>query len=358
MGTEFMRVVRGIQNFRLHLLASLLTNKPVFIKDIRSDNVDPGVKEHEIKFLELLTQLTQGTIVEISDSGTEVKFTPGVIRGGNVEFECGAKYGIAYFLEPLIALLPFAKLPTRLTLSGLTADRTENGMDSLKYFYDSLLQALKLSSTVTIKIANRGFLPDGIGKVSVEWAPMDKLDAINLSCPERVEKIRGMLASTKVNGQICINIVNDLKEQIGEYFDDIFIYTDNKSLGESVSSGYSLALVGTCADSPLVVVSETNSASTSDPNVFPESSAKAFLKKVAKMTILDDQRYWVVLSLMAITHGVSTLTANRLPDESILKVVEDSFGVKFAVKRQGSLENKFTLKCSGMALTNIAKEFK
>lgn len=353
-----MRVVRGIQNFRLHLLAALLTNKPVFIKDIRIDNIDPGVKEHEIKFLELLTQLTQGTIVEISDSGTEVKFTPGVIRGGNVDFECGSKYGIAYYLEPLIVLLPYAKLPTRLTLTGLTADRTENGMDSLKYFYDSLLQSINLSSILTIKIVNRGFLPAGVGKVSVECAPVDKIDAISLSCPERVEKIRGMLASTKVNGQICINIVNELKQIINEYFDDVFIYTDNKSVGETVSSGYSLALVGTCADSSMVVLSETNSATISDPNSFPAQSSKAFLKKVAKMTVLDDQRYWILLSLMAVTNGVSLLNTNRAPGEEIIRTVEEAFGVKFAVKRQGSAESKFTLKCSGMALTNIAKEFK
>lgn len=353
-----MRTVYGIQNFRLHLLISLLTSKPLLIKDIRSDNVNPGVREHEIKFLELLSQLTQGTNVEISDSGTEVKIFPGVIRGGNVEFECGSKYGVAYYLEPLLALLPFAKLPTRLTLVGLTADRTENGMDSLKYFYDSLLQLVKLQSTLTIKIVNRGFMPDGIGKVYVECAPLDKIDAINITCPDKIEKVRGMLASTKVNGQICINIVNELKKIIGEYFEDVFIYTDNKSLGESVSSGYSLTLVGTTSASPLVVTSETNSTTTSDPSAFPSVSAKAFLKKVAKMTVLDDQRYWLVLSLMSITHGVSTLKANRLPDENLVKIIEEGFGVKFAIKRQGSSDKDFTIKCSGIALTNIAKEFK
>jgi len=115
----------GPQNFRHRIALSLLSLKPLTIKSIRSDDLDPGLKEHETSFLNLIDQMTNGTKIDINDSGTQVRLIPGVIMGGEIEFECDNGKGIGYFLEGILPLAPFGKDPLKLVLKGVT-DGYEN----------------------------------------------------------------------------------------------------------------------------------------------------------------------------------------------------------------------------------------
>jgi RNA 3'-terminal phosphate cyclase-like protein len=58
-------------------------------------------------------------------SGTSIVYKPGVIIGGKVAHDCGTSRAIGYFLEPLIALGPFAKTPMNVTLNGITNDNVD-----------------------------------------------------------------------------------------------------------------------------------------------------------------------------------------------------------------------------------------
>jgi len=55
-------------------------------------------------------------------AGTAILLKPAIILGGVVQHECPLSRSIGYFLEPVIALAPFAKRPLDLTLKGITTD--------------------------------------------------------------------------------------------------------------------------------------------------------------------------------------------------------------------------------------------
>lgn len=112
---------KGHQSFRSRLVLSLLSQKPVLITQIRSASSSPGLRDFEASFLRLLEKCTNGTKVEISYTGTTVKFLPGTISGGAVTHDCGSTRGIGYFLEWLAVIAPFAKREMSLTLKGLTS---------------------------------------------------------------------------------------------------------------------------------------------------------------------------------------------------------------------------------------------
>jgi RNA 3'-terminal phosphate cyclase-like protein len=50
---------------------------------------------------------------------------PGIINGGSVTHDCPLSRSIGYFLEPLVAIAPFAKKPLQLTLKGVTSDERD-----------------------------------------------------------------------------------------------------------------------------------------------------------------------------------------------------------------------------------------
>lgn len=138
----------GHNYLRQRLILATLSGKYVRIDKIRSDDENPGIRgmfcrngvvhsryslltqpvEYEANFLRLLEQVTNGSTIEISYTGTSILYKPGSIEGGRVEHDCGTERSIAYYLEPMIALAPFSKKPFALKLKGITADHIDNSV--------------------------------------------------------------------------------------------------------------------------------------------------------------------------------------------------------------------------------------
>ena len=83
-------------------------------------------------------------------------FTPGVIVGGMVSHACPVARGVGYFLEPAVALAPFGKKPTRLTLTGVTNNGTDPSVDTLRTVTLPLLKRFGVEQDIELKINRRG----------------------------------------------------------------------------------------------------------------------------------------------------------------------------------------------------------
>lgn len=73
-----------------------------------------------MNLLRLIDKLTNGTILEINETGTEFDFIPGALIGGQLEHECCKHRGIGYYLEVVLALAPFCKKALNIVLRGVT----------------------------------------------------------------------------------------------------------------------------------------------------------------------------------------------------------------------------------------------
>lgn len=62
---------------------SILSGKPVKISNIRTEDLDPGLIYHEMQLLRLVEQVTNGSIIDINVTGTQIRFTPGVITNND-----------------------------------------------------------------------------------------------------------------------------------------------------------------------------------------------------------------------------------------------------------------------------------
>ena len=57
--------------------------------------------------------------------GTSLYYAPGALNGGIIEHECSLQRGIGYFLELVLYIAPFMKIPLELRLIGVTNDRND-----------------------------------------------------------------------------------------------------------------------------------------------------------------------------------------------------------------------------------------
>lgn len=69
---------RGSNHFRLRLVLSCLTGRPVRIEEIRADDEAPGLRTFEASFLRLVEKVSNGCVVEINETGAMLALHAGV----------------------------------------------------------------------------------------------------------------------------------------------------------------------------------------------------------------------------------------------------------------------------------------
>ncbi|KAI3981237.1 hypothetical protein MKX01_041376 [Papaver californicum] len=155
---KYMKL-KGSRQFRQRLVLSTLSGTPILIEEIRADETWPGLRPHEIKLLRLIEEISDGSAVELNETGTKVKYKPGVIICGKHYdgFDCGLSRSIGYFLEPLIVLGLFGKKSLEIKLKGITNDSKDPTVDTFRSTTLNIVKCFGIDSEgVDLKIVNRG----------------------------------------------------------------------------------------------------------------------------------------------------------------------------------------------------------
>ena len=158
----------GSNLFRLKVAYSFILNRPIKISNIRADSTNPGMTQYEINFLKLVSEVSNGTKININQTGTGFTLIPGTITnnyGDELTFECDKSRCITYYAEGLIPICLYGKESLHIKLKGITNNLIDNSVDSFKMSTCVLLQKLIIGDTVEFKINKRGVLPNGIGEV-------------------------------------------------------------------------------------------------------------------------------------------------------------------------------------------------
>jgi len=214
--------------------------------DIHGDEEMKGLKDYEIKFMELMEKISSGAKIEISKSGTSVRYYPGILfNNGGVEFEfdCGIERGIGYFLEPLICLGFFGKTNLEITLTGVTNDEIDLSVDYFSQNFLPLLKNFGIETIPQIKILKRGFKPLGGGEIHLSVSFVKFLKTISQMNKGKIKRIRGTAYASKVAIQTLNRMISSAREIFNDYIPDVWIYSDYyKGNKAGLSSGYGMSL--------------------------------------------------------------------------------------------------------------------
>ncbi|KAI8057440.1 RNA 3'-terminal phosphate cyclase [Thamnidium elegans] len=263
----------GFNYLRQRLILATLSGKPVRIEKIRSDDENPGLKDFEMKFLNLLEKVTNGSVIEISYTGTSFLYRPGAIEGGRIQHDCGTDRSISYFLEPMIALAPFSKKPFVLVLEGITTDHVDPSVDIIRTVLLPQLKRFGVDQNLELKISKRGAPPLGGGEVTFSCMPVRQLKPVQFTDEGRIKRVRGIAYCTRVSPQ-----------------------TANRA-ESGKSPGFALSLV---AESNTDVLLSAEKAA--EPGQTPEDvgiiASKMLLNEIRKGGCVDTTSQWLNLLLM------------------------------------------------------------
>ncbi|TFK30198.1 18S rRNA biogenesis protein [Coprinopsis marcescibilis] len=348
----------GHEHFRSRVVLSILSGRHVKIDRIRSEDKNPGLRDFEVSFLRLVEKVTNGTIIEISVTGSAILVKPGIIAGGPVQHECPLSRSIGYFLEPVIMMAPFSKRPLLLTLKGITTDEHDLSVDLLRTVTLPHLQFFGISDGLELRIKKRGSPPNGGGEVQFLCPVVKQVKTINFTDAGKIKRIRGIAHAVRVSPQFSNRMIEASRSVLNRYIPDIYLYSDVYKGEESGKSpGYALSLLAESTTGALHC-----SEALSEPGVVPEDIAlkatRALLSEIERGGCVDRQHQILVLLLMVLGSedvGKVLMGEPTLRTIQFLRDVKDFFGTSFKIISANSSDpecKQLVFSCYGTGYIN------
>ncbi|ORY86354.1 RNA 3'-terminal phosphate cyclase [Protomyces lactucae-debilis] len=270
----------GHAHLRQRLVLATLAGRTLRFDKIRTQAENPGLLDCEISFLRLLERFTNNSVIEISYTGTALLYRPGQITGGAVEHACTGGRAVGYFLEPLLQLAPFAKQPCSLTLTGITTDNLDAGVDLIR---TCMLPVLKrfVGDDLELRILKRGAAPDGGGQVQFLCPQVKSFPTLHLLQVGKVQRVRGIASSTRVSPANVNRLVAAARGVLNPLVSDVHLYTDARRGDEcGLSPGFALSLVAETAQGVLYGA-EQAAGPGETPEDVGDACAKSLLEQIA-----------------------------------------------------------------------------
>jgi len=409
-----LRFDDGATQFRQRIVVSLLSHRRLLIRNIRTDDLqNPGLKDYEASFLRLIDQITNGSKMEINSTGTQLKFHPGGLLGGEHHHDCPDSRSIGWFLEGVLPLAPFGKESLEITFSGITDGLCEidPSADYWKRSTGKLFEAfgigtdeddddqpdieiLQRAAAPTTTVENGGASINAnannnyTGKVRLV-CPIVKpsLAPIDWTDPGRIKRIRGNSISCKiVSSSMAARVAYAAKGVFHRLLPDVWIHTDintpkrnrcgpNPGMMMVVTSESTtgVTLTAECCMSHHNRQQQPGGSSQSPPDddntdnantrgkELPEElgqrGAYMLLEEIRRGGCIDTASQSLAFLWMALTpEDVSRIRVGTLSQYSIetLRLIKQAFDVEFKVTPD--METKTVLlSCLGTGYRNMAK---
>lgn len=352
--STFLRY-EGHAHLRQRLVLATLAGKTVRFDRIRPQDENPGLTDYEISFLRLLDRFTNGSIIDISYTGTSFQYRPGQITGGAVKHDCAGGRSVGYFLEPLLQLAPYAKTPVNLTLNGVTTDNLDVGVDIIRTSVLPVMKRFSGDDGLELRILKRGASPGGGGQIQFLCPIVKQYPTLHLLQSGKVSRIRGIASSTRVSPANVNRLVSSARGILNPLASDVHIYTDVRRGDEcGVSPGFAISLV---AETPAgcVYSSELVAGPGETPEDIGERCAKLLLLQVESGGCVDKySSNLVVVGMLLGSEDVGRCRfGHGVVNEDFITMVRDIkriFGKNLAIKEEEN--GDVIVSCVGIGYVN------
>ena len=349
---------KGSCFFRFHVTASLLSGRTITIDAIRADSETPGLNDDEASYLRLVDKLTNGTQIQINQPGTKLRFKPGVLIGGeDIEHSCGTTRGIGWFIEGVLPLLLFCKLPTELRLTGVTNDTSCCSVDLIRTVMMPFIQHFGVEDGLELRVVKRGAAPSGGGEVVVRSPSIKLLKPVSLDAVDKIRRVRGLAYCLRVSPTIAARMVDAARGVLNAALPDVFIYTDVVQKAPATQSpGFALSLVAEGVNGCKLCCEVVGEAGQLPEDIGTRAAA-LLLEQVAHSGYVDACCQPLAFLLMVLTpEDVSRVLVGPLTAAGVqmLRLLRHVFGVRFKISPDRE-SAAVTLSCIGVGYSNIAR---
>lgn len=348
----------GAADFRQRILLATLSGRGIRIDDIRADEEAVGLRDYEANFLRLIEKVVNGCDVAINETGTAIRYRPGIIVGGDgLSHDCGTSRAVGYFVQPLLVLAPFAKSALSITLRGVTNGYEDVSVDILRTVTLPLLRHFGIDGAA-LHINKRGAPPLGGGEVRLEVPAVRQLTPVSLLEAGKVRRVRGIAYGAKVSPQMANRLVEGARGVLNHFLPDVWIYTDvHKGKTSGASPGFGVALIAETTSGSLLS-SELCGMGSQQPEHVGLTAADGLLGQIRAGGAIDATSQPLVLTLMCL--GPEDVSRVRLGSEltaasiGVLRLLREFLGVTYQIETDPS-DASLLCACRGVGFKNLSQ---
>lgn len=168
----------GGQILRSALTLSMCTGHPIYLKNIRAKRKHPGLMQQHLTAVQAAAAISGAEAEGATVGSTELRFSPGSVRGGDYRFSIGTAGSCTLVLQTILPALLMARQNSRVTLSGGTHNPMSPPFHFLQRAFAPLLE--RMGAKVELKLNRFGFYPTGGGEIHMNIAAGSKLAPLYL----------------------------------------------------------------------------------------------------------------------------------------------------------------------------------
>ncbi|CAH8315253.1 unnamed protein product [Eruca vesicaria subsp. sativa] len=229
MGKRTYKRLKGSHSFRQRLLLTTLFSIPIIIDEICADDMIHGLLHHEMSLLRLFETVSDDCVVEVNETGTRLKYKPGIIMGGkNLVHSCALTRSMGYYLGPLLVLGLFGKNSLSIRLKGVNNDPKDLSVDTIRNATLHILKRVGVPSEgLDLKI--EAATPQGGGEVLLTVLNVQTLTAVQWVEEGMAKKIRGWTFSARVSSDFEHSMRFAARGIFNNLLPDVHIFNNHKS---------------------------------------------------------------------------------------------------------------------------------
>ena len=192
----------GGQILRTALSLSLCLQRPIRIRNIRSQRHNPGLRRQHLVAVEAAKAIGRAEVSGASLGSRELFFSPHDVEAGTYHFDIGTAGSTGLVLQTLLPALITAGNKSELQITGGTHNPLAPSFDYLKLCFIPLLE--RMGPKITLALERHGFYPAGGGVVKIQVEPTPHLQPLHL------------LERGKVLNQYAVILLSHLPEHIAQ----------------------------------------------------------------------------------------------------------------------------------------------
>ncbi|ENN77630.1 hypothetical protein D910_07608 [Dendroctonus ponderosae] len=335
----------GGQILRVALAISCLKKLSVHIFNIRQKRSNPGLRDQHLRCIELVRDLSNGTVVGAFIGSTEIFFRPGDIVGGSFQAVIKTAGSIGLLLQVALPCALFAETDVTLHLFGGTNTKMAPQVDYLTEIFRPIME--KFGATYDFELIRRGYFPKGGGAVVVHVKPIKQLNGVQLINPGKVTSITGW---SFVSGTLPAFLANKIADGAEKYLSricsnvNIERYKEDRNVAPDNSSGIILAAY---TDTDCILGSDALGSRKEDAEQTGQRAAEALLETLDQECCVDEHSQNQMLIFMALASGPSRVRVGKttLHTTTAIHVIETLTAVKFSIENLSDTAN--IIHCTG-----------
>lgn len=153
----------GGQIVRSALSLSMCTGYPIYLKNIRARRKHQGLMQQHLTAVQAAAAISGAEVEGATLGSTQLRFSPGTVRGGNYRFSIGTAGSCTLVLQTILPALLTTSQNSHISLSGGTHNPMSPPFDFLQRAFVPLLE--RMGAKVELKLNRFGFYPAGGGEI-------------------------------------------------------------------------------------------------------------------------------------------------------------------------------------------------